>query len=114
MSDVGSELDVAGDTRPRDAEEIDRLRLVLSNLEALEQTLHTPTRDQTSLTEAVAVFATRTEQRQRQNMEQIKPNQALLHQVINQIQSFATRSDEEMAKQKNDLASLGSEMGALR
>ncbi|KAF4130094.1 hypothetical protein GN958_ATG20711 [Phytophthora infestans] len=80
MSDVGSEFDVAKDTRPLDAEEIDRLRLVLSNLEALEQILHTLTRDQTSLTEAVAVFATRTEQRQSQNMEQIKANQALLHE----------------------------------
>ncbi|KAF4028592.1 hypothetical protein GN244_ATG19725 [Phytophthora infestans] len=99
MSDVGSELDVAGDTRSLDAEEIDRLRLVLSNLEALY------------LTEAVAVFATRTDRRQSQNMEQIKAKQALLHEVINQIQSFA---DEEMAKQKTDLASLGREMDALR
>ncbi|KAE9165652.1 hypothetical protein PF005_g29513, partial [Phytophthora fragariae] len=83
--------------RPLDAGEIGRLRLVLENLEALEQTLHTLIRDQTSLTEAVAAFATRTERRQNQNMEQIKANQALLHEMINQIQSFAVRSDQEVA-----------------
>ncbi|KAE8897176.1 hypothetical protein PF003_g18803 [Phytophthora fragariae] len=83
--------------RPLDAGEIGRVRLVLENLEALEQTLHTLIRDQTSLTEAVAAFATRTERRQNQNMEQIKANQALLHEMINQIQSFAVRSDQEVA-----------------
>ncbi|GMG15282.1 unnamed protein product [Phytophthora fragariaefolia] len=128
MSDVGSEHDEAEingpvdgrengreeNNRPLDAGEIGRLRLVLENLEALEQTLHTLIRDQTSLTEAVVAFATRTERRQNQNMEQIKANQALLREVINQIQCFAVRSDQEVASQRSDLASLRAEMDSLQ
>ncbi|KAK1939153.1 hypothetical protein P3T76_008537 [Phytophthora citrophthora] len=93
MSDGGSEIEEtevyhpavadencgADANRALDAGEIGRLRVVLENLEALEQMLHTLIRDQTNLAEAVAAFATRTERHQNQNMDEIKANQTLLH-----------------------------------
>ncbi|OWZ16155.1 hypothetical protein PHMEG_00010099 [Phytophthora megakarya] len=50
----------------------------------------------------------------KQNMDEIKANQDLLHEVINQVQSFAVRSDEETASQQNDLAALRADMESLR
>lgn len=91
---------------PLSNEEIGKLRLVIDNLEALESTLHTLTRDQSNLTEAVSDFATRTEHRQIENMNQIKANQALLHEVIKEIKVFATKSETSIAIQGQALASL--------
>ncbi|OWY91716.1 hypothetical protein PHMEG_00039595 [Phytophthora megakarya] len=47
-------------------------------------------------------------------MEEIKANQALLHEVINKVQSFALRSDEEMTNQKAELTALRGELDSLR
>eukprot|EP00644_Phytophthora_capsici_P000417 jgi/Phyca11/100312/e_gw1.4.1250.1 len=64
--------------------------------------------------EAVAKFANRTEQRQQENLNEIKANHELLERVINQFNQFAQRNEARQCTQESIIAKLQSEVTTLR
>ncbi|KAJ8571927.1 hypothetical protein ON010_g4906 [Phytophthora cinnamomi] len=94
--------------------EVEEVRDLLTNLPRLEETLHTLRRDQTTLTDTVAAFATRVERRHHETVEQANRTNQLLQEVIEQMQQFSNRSYTTMRDHSEGLTEMREGMEQMR
>ncbi|EGZ18929.1 hypothetical protein PHYSODRAFT_332657 [Phytophthora sojae] len=71
-------------------------------------------RDQSLMLDSVTKFANRTERRQQDNYKEIRANQELLQQVIEQLQEYAHQNETRQSTQEAVITQLQSEVATLR